>query len=105
MVMKRNGMIYTVEVKGKWVGRRGDPLSFTANEVDWASRFADRHIICVAYVDRDACVEVECIPSAEFQKKWILQTERGIEYRYLAYRREGASQVKLNCGACTQPCQ
>jgi len=59
-----------------------------ANEVDWASRFADRHVICVAYVDRDACIEVECVPFAEFQKRWILQTERGIEYRYLAYRRE-----------------
>jgi len=89
MVVERGGLKYTVEVKGKWVGRRGDPLSFTANEVDWASRFADRHIICVAYVDRGACVEVECVPFAEFQKRWILQTERGIEYRYLAYRREG----------------
>jgi len=88
MVVERGGLKYTVEVKGKWVGRRDDPLSFTANEVDWASRFADRHIICVAYVDRDACVEVECVPFAEFQKRWILQTERGIEYRYLAYKRE-----------------
>jgi len=71
MVVERDGLIYTVEVKGKWVGRRGDPLSFTANEVG----SVDRHIICVAYVDRDACVEVECVPSAEFQKKWIPRGE------------------------------
>jgi len=32
MVVERDGL--RVEVKGKWVGRRGDPLSFTANEVD-----------------------------------------------------------------------
>jgi len=98
MVVERDGLKYTVEVKGKWAGRRGGPPSFTADEVDWASRFADRHIICVAYVDRDACIEVECIPSAEFQKKWILQTERGIEYRYLAYRR-GGKWVKLSQAA------
>jgi len=85
MVVERGGLKYTVEVKGKWVGRRSDPLSFTANEVDWASRFADRHIICVAYVGRDACIEVECVPFAEFQKRWILRGEGG--YRYLAYRR------------------
>jgi len=74
MVVERGGL--RAEVKGKWVGRRGDPLSFTANEVDWASRFADRHIICVAYVDRGACVEVECVHFAEFQKRWIPRGER-----------------------------
>jgi len=50
---------YTVGVKGKWAGRRDEPLSFTANEVD----------------ERRISKEVE------------LQTERGIEYRYLAYGR------------------
>jgi len=49
-VVERGGL--RVEVKGKWVGRRSDPLSFTANEVGWASRFADRHIICVAAAAR-----------------------------------------------------
>jgi len=53
VVVERGGL--RAEVKGKWVGRRGDPLSFTANEVDWASRFADRHIICVAHGPRRVC--------------------------------------------------
>jgi len=70
MVVEKGGL--GVEVEGKWVGRRDDPLSFTANEVDWASRFADRHIICAA------AVGMECVPFAEFQKKWIHE-EGGIE--------------------------
>lgn len=86
MVVRRD-VIYTVEVKGKWVGKREDPISFTANEVDWASKFADRHIVCIAYVDGDKCEEVECLLFSEFQKKWVLETVRGIEYKYNARRR------------------
>jgi len=44
---------------------------------------------------------VECVPFSEFQKRWIFQTERGIEYRYLAYKREGASLVEIAVGLYT----
>ncbi|WP_243681256.1 helicase-related protein [Vulcanisaeta souniana] len=84
MVVEKNGTLYTVEVKGKWVMRRDEPISFTANEVDWASRFADRHLICIAYVNNDKCEDLECMTFVEFQKKWILETVRGIEYKYNA---------------------
>ena len=30
MVVERGGLKYTVEVKGKWVGRRDNPPSFAA---------------------------------------------------------------------------
>jgi len=87
MVVAKGGQIYVVEVKGKWVGRRDDPISFTANEIDFASRFPDRYIVCIAYTDGDKCVELTCQPFAQFQKEWALETVRGIEYKYNARRR------------------
>ncbi|AFA38041.1 DNA or RNA helicases of superfamily II [Pyrobaculum oguniense TE7] len=89
MVVERGGVLYTVEIKGKWAGKMDDPISFTANEVDWASRFPDRHIICVAYVEGDDCISLDCLPFAEFQKKWIFETVRGLEYKYNARRVTG----------------
>jgi superfamily II DNA or RNA helicase len=88
MVVAKGGQIYVVEVKGKWVGRRDDPISFTANEIDFASRFPDRYIVCIAYTDGDRCVELACQPFAQFQKEWVLETVRGIEYKYNARRRQ-----------------
>jgi superfamily II DNA or RNA helicase len=87
MVVARGREIYMVEVKGKRVGRRESPISFTANEIDFASRFPDRYIICVAYTDGDRCVELICQPFAQFQKEWILETVRGIEYKYNARKK------------------
>ena len=89
MVVERDGATYVVEIKGKWMGRREDPVSFTANEIDFASRFPDRYIICVAYVDGDMCVDLLCQPFAQFQREWTLETVRGIEYKYNAKRRQG----------------
>jgi hypothetical protein len=88
MVVAKGGQIYVVEVKGKWVGRRNDPISFTANEIDFASQFPDRCIVCIAYTDGDMCVELTCQPFAQFQKEWVLETIRGIEYKYNARRRQ-----------------
>jgi superfamily II DNA or RNA helicase len=90
VVVAKGGQIYVVEVKGKWVGRRDDPISFTANEIDFASRFPDRYIVCIAYTDGDRCVELTCQPFARFQKEWVLETVRGIEYKYNARRRQGS---------------
>jgi len=90
MVVAKGGQTYVVEVKGKWVGRRDDPISFTANEIDFASRFPDRYIVCIAYTDGDRCVELTCQPFAQFQKEWALETVRGIEYKYNARRRQGS---------------
>lgn len=90
-IVVKSDKLYTVEVKGKWIGRKDDPLSFTANEIDWASKFPDRHIICIAYVDGDKCVDVQCMTFLEFQKSWILMTIRGLEYRYNAMRKDVAT--------------
>jgi len=90
----RGGLKYTVEVKGRWVGRRGGPLSFTAddveakgksadksnepilfteNEIEWAREHPDTYLIYVAYVDGDQCTDVKYFTFAEFQKEWNLQ--------------------------------
>jgi superfamily II DNA or RNA helicase len=90
MVVAKGGQIYVVEVKGKWVGRRDDPISFTANEIDFASRFPDRYIVCIAYTDGDRCVELTCQHFAQFQKEWVLETVRGIEYKYNARKRQSS---------------
>jgi hypothetical protein len=90
VVVAKGGQTYVVEVKGKWVGRRDDPISFTANEIDFASRFPDRYIVCIAYTDGDRCVELACKPFAQFQKEWVLETVRGIEYKYNARKRQGS---------------
>lgn len=84
MVVAKNGVLYTVEVKGKYIGKKDEPISFSANEIDWASRFADRHLVCIAYVNNDKCEKFECMTFVEFQKNWILETVRGIEYKYNA---------------------
>ena len=73
-----------VEIKSKRVMRSEKSILFTSNEIDWASRFADRHFICIAYVSNDGCENLECVTFTEFQKKWILETVRGIEYKYNA---------------------
>jgi len=87
MVVSKGGERYVVEVKGKWVGARDDPISFTANEIDFASRFSDRYIICVVYVDENKCVEGPiCQTFREFLGGWKLETVRGIEYKYNAWR-------------------
>ena len=91
MVVSRNGRLYTVEVKGRWVpqenwSRRYDEVvSFTANEIDWASRFPDRHIVCVVYISEGNLSEVNCVPFEEFQRMWVLETVRGLEYKYNAH--------------------
>ncbi|WP_066795262.1 SNF2-related protein [Caldivirga sp. MU80] len=91
MVVSRNGRLYTVEVKGRWVpqenwSRRYDEVvSFTANEIDWASRFPDRHIVCIVYISEGNLSEVNCVTFEEFQRMWILETVRGLEYKYNAH--------------------
>ncbi|WP_069806662.1 SNF2-related protein [Vulcanisaeta thermophila] len=88
LVVSRNGVLYTVEVKGKRVERANEPISFTVNEIDWASKFPNRHIVCIAYVDDYGCKETECMTFEEFQRRWILETVRGIEYKFNARRKE-----------------
>ena len=93
LVVKKGGVIYVVEIKGKWIRLRDDPISFTANEIDFASRFPARYIVCVAYVEGDNCDEVICMPFSEFQKEWILETVRGLEYKYNARRKTSGTQL------------
>jgi hypothetical protein len=35
-------------------------------------------------------VELTCQPFAQFQKEWVLETVRGIEYKYNARKRQGS---------------
>ena len=90
MVVSKGGELFTVEVKGRWVPRErwgdryGEFISFTANEIDWASKFPSNHIVCVVYMSDGELHEVNCMTFEEFQRRWVLETVRGIEYKYNA---------------------
>jgi superfamily II DNA or RNA helicase len=90
MVVSKGGRLFTVEVKGKWIPRErwgdryGEIISFTANEIDWASKFPSNHIVCVVYMSDGELHEVNCMTFEEFQRRWVLETVRGIEYKYNA---------------------
>ncbi|MFP3172367.1 MAG: DEAD/DEAH box helicase [Acidilobus sp.] len=91
MVVSKGGRLFTVEVKGRWIPRErwgdryGEIISFTANEIDWASKFPNNHIVCVVYMSDGGLHEVSCMTFEEFQMRWVLETVRGIEYKYNAY--------------------
>jgi len=91
MVVSKGGRLFTVEVKGRWIPRErwgdryGGIISFTANEIDWASKFPNNHIVCVVYMSDGGLHEVSCMTFEEFQRRWVLETVRGIEYKYNAY--------------------
>jgi superfamily II DNA or RNA helicase len=91
MVVSKGGRLFTVEVKGRWIPRErwgdryGEIISFTANEIDWASKFPNNHIVCVVYMSDGGLHEVSCMTFEEFQRRWVLETVRGIEYKYNAY--------------------
>ena len=91
MVVSKGGRLFTVEVKGRWIPRErwgdryGGIISFTANEIDWASKFPNNHIVCVVYMSDGGLHEVSCMTFEEFQRGWELETVRGIEYKYNAY--------------------
>ncbi|MFP3319270.1 MAG: DEAD/DEAH box helicase [Acidilobus sp.] len=88
MVVSKGGRLFTVEVKGRWIPRErwgdryGGIISFTANEIDWASKFPNNHIVCVVYMSDGGLHEVSCMTFEEFQRRWVLETVRGIEYKY-----------------------
>jgi superfamily II DNA or RNA helicase len=90
MVVSKGGGLFTVEVKGRWIPRErwgdryGEIISFTANEIDWASKFPSNHIVCIVYMSDGELHEVNCMTFEEFQKRWVLETVRGIEYKYNA---------------------
>jgi len=90
MVVSKGGRLFTVEVKGRWIPRErwgdryGEIISFTANEIDWASKFPSNHIVCVVYMSDGELHEVNCMTFEEFQRRWVLETVRGIEYKYNA---------------------
>jgi len=90
MVVSKDGTLFTVEVKGRWIPRErwgdryGEFISFTANEIDWASKFPSNHIVCVVYMSDGELHEVNCMTFEEFQRRWVLETVRGIEYKYNA---------------------
>jgi len=44
----------------------------------------------IAYTDGDRCVELACQPFAQFHKEWVLETVRGIEYKYNARKRQSS---------------
>jgi len=90
MVVSKGGRLFTVEVKGRWIPRErwgdryGEIISFTANEIDWASKFPSNHIVCIVYMSDGELHEVNCMTFEEFQRRWVLETVRGIEYKYNA---------------------
>jgi len=81
MVVEKGGKRYTVECKGRYI-RPGEALSvtLTANEMDWGSKYPDRHLICVATVEGTRCNTVECYTFDQFLKTWKVATKRGLDY-------------------------
>jgi len=74
LVVEKDGVVFTVEVKGKSADRVDEPIIFTVSEIEWARNYADYHIVCVAYVEKDGrCKEVECTPFSKFQKSWVVE--------------------------------
>jgi len=74
LVVEKDGVVFTVEVKGKSADRADEPIIFTASEIEWAQNYADYHIVCIAYVEKDSrCKEVECTPFSKLQKPWVVE--------------------------------
>jgi len=76
LIVSKDGALYTVEVKGRWVPRGlwderlCMDLSFTENEVRYLDSRRDRHIICIAYIGEGDLQEVLCMTPDEFKKRW-----------------------------------
>jgi len=44
------------------------------SEKEWAQNYADYHIVCVAYVEKDGrCKEVECTPFSKLRRPWVVE--------------------------------
>jgi len=76
LIVSKDGALYTVEVKGRWVPRGlwderlCMDISFTENEVQYLDSRRDRHIICIAYISEGDLQEVLCVTPDEFKKRW-----------------------------------
>jgi len=76
LIVSKDGALYTVEVKGRWVPRGlwderlCESISFTENEVQYLDSRRDRHIICIVYISEGDLQEVLCVMPDEFEKRW-----------------------------------
>ncbi|MDT7867824.1 MAG: hypothetical protein RQ853_05370 [Acidianus sp.] len=76
LIVSKDGALYTVEVKGRWVPRGlwderlCMDISFTENEVQYLDSRRDRHIICIVYIGDEGQREVNCVTPDEFEKRW-----------------------------------
>jgi len=76
LIVSKDGALYTVEVKGRWVPRGlwderlCMDISFTENEVQYLDSRRDRHIICIVYISEGDLQEVLCVTPDEFEKRW-----------------------------------
>ncbi len=76
LIVSKDGVLYTVEVKGRWVPRGlwderlCMDISFTENEVQYLDSRRDRHIICIVYISEGDLQEVLCVTPDEFKKRW-----------------------------------
>jgi len=74
LVVEKDGVVFTVEVKGKSADKADEPIIFTVSEKEWAQNYADYHIVCVAYVEKDGrCKEVECTPFSKLRRPWVVE--------------------------------
>jgi len=78
LVVEKDGVVFTVEVKGKSADKADEPIIFTVSEKEWAQNYADYHIVCVAYVEKDGrCKEVECAPFSKLRRPWVVEDACG----------------------------
>jgi hypothetical protein len=76
LIVSKDGVLYTVEVKGRrvprgmWDERLCENVSFTENEVQYLDSRRNRHIICIVYIGDEGQREVNCVTPDEFEKRW-----------------------------------
>lgn len=83
MVVRKDGKLYTVECKGRFIRDRDEPLSITltANEEEWGLRYPQRHLVCIAVMSEEN-VNVEIYTFEEFINRWELRRKRNY-YEYV----------------------
>ena len=76
MVVEKNGKLYTAECKGRFLREGEQPsIVLTANEMNWGLNYRNRHLMCIAILNKKN-VNVETCTFEEFLEKWNIRKKR-----------------------------
>ena len=76
IVVEKNGKLYTAECKGRFLRKGEQPsIVLTANEMNWGLNYRDRHLMCIAILNKKN-VNVETYTFEEFLEKWNIRKKR-----------------------------